>query len=116
MILLINKATKLSHDFMGLSKQYIADIRFGIETDSMDMDGNIIRSTAASNLDRQKIKKILDNLTGDIEQVPPMFSAIKHRGQPLYRLARKNVEIPRKARKILGNGLVNFCIPTGMYH
>jgi tRNA pseudouridine55 synthase len=99
LIILINKATKLSDDFMGLSKEYIADIKFGTQTDTMDMDGTITRSTPVKELDESRIKEILEGFTGIQEQVPPMYSALKHEGQPLYRLARQGVEVDRKARK-----------------
>jgi len=100
LIILINKATKLSDGLMGLSKEYIADIKFGIETDTMDIEGSIIRNNRIGELDRNRIKKILKGFTGKLEQVPPMYSALKHGGQPLYRLARQGIEVFRKARKI----------------
>lgn len=100
MILLINKATRLSDNFLKLPKEYIAEIRFGIETDTMDMEGRITASSHIEKLEYEKLIRILCSFKGTIEQVPPMFSALKHRGQPLYRLARKGREVPRKARTI----------------
>jgi tRNA pseudouridine(55) synthase len=99
-IILLNKATRLSDDLMGLSKEYIASIRFGIETDTMDVDGNITRSRQMGELDRKKVKKILERFTGNLEQIPPMYSALKQGGQPLYKLARKGVAVARKTRNI----------------
>jgi tRNA pseudouridine55 synthase len=100
MVLLINKATRLSDNFLKLPKEYIAEIRFGIETDTMDMEGRITASSDIEELEYEKLIHILYQFKGSIEQVPPMFSALKHRGQPLYRLARKGREVPRKARTI----------------
>jgi tRNA pseudouridine55 synthase len=85
---------------MSLSKEYIADIKFGVETDTMDIDGNITRRTSTGKLDQTKIKKILEDFTGKLKQVPPMYSALKSGGQPLYRLARKGIEVSRKTRNI----------------
>jgi tRNA pseudouridine55 synthase len=99
-VLLINKATRLSDNFLKLPKEYIAEIRFGIETDTMDMEGRITASSHIEKLEYEKLIRILYGFKGIIEQVPPMFSALKHRGQPLYRLARKGREVPRKARTI----------------
>jgi tRNA pseudouridine55 synthase len=100
MIILLNKATRLSDEFMGLSKEYIASIKFGIETDTMDIDGNIIQSKQIGELDKKKVKEILGEFTGNLEQVPPMYSALKQEGKPLYRLARKGITVARKTRNI----------------
>jgi tRNA pseudouridine55 synthase len=64
------------------------------------MDGAIISSIQIEKLDRTRIKKILKEFTGSLEQIPPMYSALKQDGQPLYRLARKGVEVDRKTRNI----------------
>ena len=60
MVLLLNKATSLSHDFLTLSKEYTAEIRFGIQTDTMDMEGNITCETEVNELDLKKLGKILE--------------------------------------------------------
>jgi len=100
MILLINKATRLSDYFLRLSKEYTAVIRFGLQTDSMDCDGKVIEKTGIDKLDSKKLSEILEGFTGTIRQVPPMFSALKYKGSPLYKLARKGVEVPREPREV----------------
>jgi tRNA pseudouridine55 synthase len=66
----------------------------------MDMDGNIIQSKQIGELDKKKVKEIMGEFTGNLEQVPPMYSALKQEGKPLYRLARKGITVARKARNI----------------
>ena len=105
MIILINKATRLADDFLKLPKEYIAVIKFGVRTDSMDMDGNIIEKKPVDKLDMARIGPILKNHTGNIEQIAPMFSAVKHKGQPLYKWARKGIEITRKPRQVTVYGI-----------
>ena len=100
MVLLLNKATSLSHDFLTLSKEYTAEIRFGMRTDTMDMEGNITGKTEVNELDLEKLGKILEGFTGRIRQVVPMYSAVKHRGRPLYEFARKGVDIKRRPRPV----------------
>lgn len=80
-------------------KTYIADLKFGITTDTLDITGNILSETKSS-VNREELQKVLKTFVGEIFQVPPMFSAIKINGQKLCNLARKGVEIKREKRKI----------------
>ena len=80
-------------------KTYVADLKFGITTDTLDITGNILSETKSS-VNREELKKVLKTFIGEIFQVPPMFSAIKIKGQKLCDLARKGVEIEREKRKI----------------
>ena len=80
-------------------KTYIADLKFGITTDTLDITGNVLSETK-SNVNREELQKVLKTFVGEIFQVPPMFSAIKINGQKLCNLARKGVEIEREKRKI----------------
>ena len=86
--MLINKATKLSDAFLKLPKEYIAKIKFGIETDTLDIEGKIISKKDIAGLNINKINKVLDKFKGQIKQIPPMYSALKHNGKPLYKIAR----------------------------
>lgn len=100
MILLIGKeCTRLSDKFLHQDKEYIATLHLGQETDSYDCDGQI---TATSDLvpSLESIEQVLMRFQGTIAQVPPMFSAKKVNGKKLYELARKGIEIERKAETV----------------
>lgn len=100
MIVLINKATKLSSQFLKLPKEYTAIIRFGIETDTLDIEGNIISEKDTGSLSIERINAALERFKGNIKQVPPMYSALKHNGRPLYKIARSGKSVERKPRDV----------------
>lgn len=111
-------ATKFSQDLNNADKTYIAQIQFGVNTDTADADGQILQNflhdnkiVNAENINAKKIKQILvENFSGEILQTPPQFSAIKINGQKMYQLARDGVKIqmpPRKI-KIYKANLLNF--------
>lgn len=81
-------------------KCYEALMRLGVVTDTLDMTGKVLSEADCSVVDRQAMESVLTRFTGVISQVPPMFSAIKRDGQPLYRLARQGQEVERIARQI----------------
>ena len=88
-------------EFLALSKKtYHAEVELGITTDTYDADGKIIQKRDSSRVSKKQVEEVLSLFRGSIEQVPPMYSAIKHKGVPLYKLARAGIEIPRKARKV----------------
>lgn len=93
------KGTKEMTHFSEESKKYKAEIRFGISTDSFDRTGNIIKEEPF-NLELDDINKALKDLSGTINQIPPMFSAKKVNGKALYKYARKGIEIERKEVQI----------------
>jgi len=96
----INRATKLALFLMNGTKRYRATLRLGIETDTQDREGKI---TAESNYipeDHQLIIQIINSFKGTIEQIPPMYSALKVHGTTLYKLARKGISLDLKARKV----------------
>ena len=100
LILLIGKATKLSNSIMGGDKIYNAKVKFGLTTSTQDIDGKIIKTSNTSMINSNIITKTLPFFTGEIKQLPPMVSAIKKDGMPLYKLARKGIEIEREERSI----------------
>lgn len=100
LVLLIGKATKLSDRIMGGDKVYEGTIRLGVATSTQDADGEILEQKDASAITREQVEAAMQRYIGDIEQIPPMVSAIKKDGVPLYKLARKGQEIEREARKI----------------
>ena len=100
MIILIGKATKLSQYLMGLDKSYRGTIYLGETTDSQDAEGKVIQKREIPKIDAKIIQKAMDTFLGDQYQIPPMFSAIKKDGQPLYKKARKGEVIEREPRLI----------------
>lgn len=100
LVLLIGKGTKLSDRIMGGDKTYEGTMHLGITTDSQDSDGEILEEKDASHITREQVEAAIQNYLGDIEQIPPMVSAIKKNGVPLYKMARKGQVIERDPRKI----------------
>ena len=97
--LCFGEATKFSADLLDADKTYEAELCFGIETDSGDAEGQVV-ATAPVDLDAERLAAILPQFTGDILQVPPMHSALKRDGRPLYELARQGIEVERAARPV----------------
>ncbi len=100
LVLLIGKGTKLSDRIMGGDKVYEGTIHLGVTTHSQDRDGEVLAEKDASAITREQVEAAIQNYLGDIEQIPPMVSAIKKNGVALYKMARKGVEIEREPRKI----------------
>ena len=98
--LCFGEATKFSQYLLDADKRYLATIRLGLETESGDMDAPVVKQCDASDVTEEHVRSAIACYRGSIEQVPPMYSALKHQGQPLYKLARKGVEIERKARAV----------------
>ena len=95
----LGKATKLCEYITDKDKEYIARVKLGVTTDTLDMSGNILsESKFTGNL--SDIEKACESFSGDIMQIPPMYSAIKVGGKKLYELARNNIEIDRKPRAV----------------
>ena len=101
MIVLVGKATRLAQFLDKDAKEYEADVKFGFETDTGDRTGELrITNYELRNVSRGEIEDVLTSFRGEIEQTPPMYSAKKIDGKKLYELARKGVEIERRAVKI----------------
>ena len=100
MLVCLNEATKIAALVESLEKEYIATAKFGEATDTFDSEGKIIRIETDIRTTAADIEGILPRFAGEIEQVPPMYSALKVSGQPLYKLARKGLEVERKPRKV----------------
>lgn len=96
----LGEATKFTRFLLDADKHYLATFRFGIATASGDADGEILSEKGATNLRAEQVESELAGFRGDILQVPSMFSALKHNGQPLYKLAREGIEIERAARPV----------------
>ena len=100
LVILIGKGTKLSNRFSGDSKVYQTRMRLGIETDSQDAVGKLVKELPTDSLDEQQVRNAIESFLGDIEQIPPMFSALKRDGKKLYDLARKGITVEREPRPI----------------
>ncbi len=100
LILLLGRATKLSDRFLGSDKVYEGELHLGIATDSQDADGRVVSEADASGVTAEQLEAQMARLTGDIRQTPPMVSAKKIEGIPLYKLARKGQTIAREPRVI----------------
>src|SRR3989304_3694103 len=72
----------------------------GIKTDTQDATGNIISACSTYSIDEMEMLKIFSGFTGDIEQIPPMYSAVKYKGERLYKMARRGITVERKAKKV----------------
>lgn len=81
-------------------KRYEALMRLGVATDTLDITGRVLNEADCSSVGREQLEAVLTRFTGHISQVPPMFSAIKRDGQPLYKLARQGVEVERQPRRV----------------
>jgi len=99
--LCFGEATKFSQYLLASDKKYWVRVRLGVATDSGDADGEVVSTGDASSVDAAQVEDALRFFRGEIDQVPSMFSAIKHQGQPLYKLARQGIEVEREARRVV---------------
>lgn len=97
--LCFGEATKFSADLLDADKTYEAELLLGVSTDSGDAEG-VVTATAEVNVTPADIARVLPQFTGDILQVPPMHSALKRDGRPLYELARQGITVDREARPV----------------
>lgn len=91
----VGKGTKQLSSFLDCTKEYITTCLLGCETDSYDGEGAIVRTASWKHITREAVERKLGQFTGQIEQVPPIFSALKMDGKPLYEYARKGIPLPR---------------------
>lgn len=96
----LGEATKFSHYLLDSTKRYHTTIYLGHSTTTGDVEGERLLEQAVPALTEEKIQQVLAGFVGDIQQVPPMYSALKKEGRPLYELARQGIEIEREARPI----------------
>ena len=96
----INDATRLARFLLAGNKTYDATLKLGIETDTQDMTGTVTAVKPVKDWPQETIKSAVKKFEGQIEQQPPVFSALKHKGTPLYRLARKGTPVQKPARRV----------------
>jgi tRNA pseudouridine55 synthase len=96
----LGAATKLSEWLLNADKTYRLTCRLGITTTTGDAEGDVVATRPIGPLTREQVETAMQCFTGVIEQIPPMYSALKRDGQPLYKLARKGIEVERKPRQL----------------
>jgi tRNA pseudouridine55 synthase len=113
--LVLGRATRLVPYFEGWDKSYRFTVRFGVTTDSHDQDGTVLTETEVS-LTRDDIEQTLAGFVGPLEQIPPMFSAIKVDGEPLYRKARRGetLDLPARSVEVYRAEVVSFDSPDAV--
>ena len=100
LLVCLGEATKISRFLMDNDKEYLARMKLGERTETLDADGAVIETRAVPDLSADDIAEAAGAFTGRIAQHPPMYSAIKHKGTPLYALARKGLSVERSARHV----------------
>lgn len=100
LLVCVGRATRLVEYVSGLPKVYRATVTFGVETDTWDAEGMVVGESDATGLTVERLSKLLEPFRGEIAQVPPMYSALKRDGQPLYRLARAGLIVEREPRTV----------------
>lgn len=100
LMLVIGRATKIQDLLMSEDKQYVGSLTLGFTTSTQDRQGDTLETKPVGDYTQEQIHEAFDQFMGDFEQIPPMVSAIKKDGVPLYKLARKGIEIVREPRKV----------------
>jgi tRNA pseudouridine55 synthase len=117
LIIVLGRGTKLSERLMSDDKVYEGTIKFGEATDSYDCDGEILETKPVPPITLEQLNEACTPFIGDIMQTPPMVSAIKKGGVPLYKLARKGIEVEREARlvHVYNFRFTNYTEPLGQF-
>jgi tRNA pseudouridine55 synthase len=100
LIVCLGNMTKFTNRFINFDKEYIGEVLLGVKTDTDDIEGRIIEEKKVENISEEEIIKVFKSFEGEIEQIPPVVSAIKYRGKPLYKYYRKGIIIKPPPRKV----------------
>lgn len=100
LLICFGKATRLSSTLMNKTKIYCCTMQLGITTDTGDLDGTIISKKDPGSIDQEQIASAVTSFIGEISQIPPMYSAVKHKGEALYKIARRGKTVERSARLV----------------
>jgi tRNA pseudouridine55 synthase len=113
LVMLIGKATRISQYLMSVDKVYEGEATLGVVTDSQDAEGEVMSTQPVPELTEARVREVMKGFLGDQYQIPPMHSAIKIGGVPLYKLARKGEEVEREPRfiRIAAFNLLSFATP-----
>ena len=118
LVILLGRSTKLFDKFSSFDKAYEATMTLGITTDSADIEGKILNQSPCEGVTENQILDVFKQFIGDINQTPPMVSAVKVQGKRLYKLARQGIEVKREPRKIniKSLGLVHLALPEVKFY
>ncbi len=94
------QATRLMEYVVGGNKRYVMDVKLGESTATYDAEGEVTETRSTEGITQHQVESLLEDFIGDVDQVPPMYSAVKVDGQRLYKLARAGIEVERKARSV----------------
>ena len=108
----LGKATKIIDYIMENKKVYRVNLKLGMVTDTYDLEGEVLREEDASHITKDEILNCINSFVGTIDQVPPMYSALKQNGVRLYELARQGIEVHREARKVTIYSIKNIKIES----
>lgn len=113
LVILLGQSTKFFDKFSGFDKAYEATLTLGLTTDTSDIQGKILKNSPYGHVSRKQVEETFQKFVGEIEQIPPMVSAIKVKGKRLYQLARSGLVVEREPRpvKIYSLGLLEFIPP-----
>ncbi len=100
LVILLGKATKLFTQFVHFDKAYEATLRLGVVTDTGDVEGKVLEEKDPGGVSADEVRRVFATFVGQRQQVPPMVSAIKYKGQRLYELARRGIQVERAPRPI----------------
>lgn len=100
LLICVGSATKEVSRLMEYEKEYEGEMTLGVSTDSYDADGKVVQRVTNVSVRNEDVRRVLKKFRGEIEQVPPMFSALRHKGKRLYEYARQGKVVSRKARRI----------------
>ena len=106
LVILVNRGTKLAGGLLKGEKEYEATVLLGTETDSQDITGRVRQVVEDIEVSRDAIEAALDGFRGEIQQIPPMVSALKYQGERLYKIARRGEVVPRSPRRVTINSLI----------
>jgi tRNA pseudouridine55 synthase len=101
LVICFGEATKFSQYLLNADKGYRVTAKLGERTTTCDGEGEVIERKPIKHIDKKLLDAVLEKFRGEITQIPSMYSALKHKGQPLYKLARKGVEVERKPRNVI---------------
>lgn len=99
--LCLGEATKFSQYLLDADKRYLTCIQLGVRTTTGDQEGEVLTTQSVPELTDAELEQVLERFRGEIEQIPPMYSALKHEGKPLYEYARQGIVIERKRRQVV---------------
>ena len=113
LICCVNQATRLADFLLHGTKKYIAELKLGEETDTQDLTGTVISTAEPKNYSIETLKKVFNAFEGPLEQLPPVYSALKHKGVPLYKLARsgKPFQKPPRQVEIYSIAILDIALP-----